>query len=177
MAWLVLVLRLPSEPARHRVAAWRELRRAGAVPLAAGTWALPDLPVVEPVVDRVGALVARAEGGELMRLRATAWGDEDETAMAAMYANARDDEWREFTADGARYLAEIAKEHRIEKYTLAELEEEEQSLDRLRRWYRDIRARDLLGSSGREEADALLKQCVAAFDEFAEAVYARIGQT
>ena len=177
MTWLVLVLRLPSEPARHRVAAWRELRKAGAVPLAAGTWALPDLPVVEPVVDRLAALVGRAEAGELVRLRATAWGEADEAALAAMFATARDEEWREFATDGGRYLAEIAKEHRTEKYTLAELEEEEQSLDRLRRWYRDIRARDLVGSSGRAEADALLKQCVAAFDEFAEAVYARMGQT
>ena len=75
----------------------------------------------------------------------------------------------------ASCAAEIAKEHRTEKYTLAELEEEEQSLDRLRRWYRDVRGRDLLGSGGREEVDGLLKQCVAAFDEFAEAVYARMG--
>lgn len=175
MRWLVLVLRLPSEPARHRVAAWRELRKAGAVPLAAGTWALPDLPVAEPVVDRVAALVARAEGGELVRLRANGWADADETAMAAMFTAARDDEWRELASECERYLAEIAKEHRTEKYTLAELEEEEQSLDRLRRWYRDVRARDLLGSGGREEVDGLLKQCVAAFDEFAEAVYARMG--
>lgn len=174
MSWLVLVLRLPSEPARHRVAAWRELRKAGAVPLAAGTWALPDLPVVAPVVDRVAALVARADDGELVRLRATGWGESDEAALAAMFKAARDDEWRELATDARRYLAEIAKEHRTEKYTLAELEEEEQSLDRLRRWYRDIRARDLLGSTGREEADALLKETVAAFDEFAEAVYARI---
>lgn len=176
MSWLVLVLRLPREPARHRVACWRELRKAGAVPLAAGTWALPDLPVVGDVVERVAALVARAEG-ELVRLRATGWADADEDAMAAMFSAARDEEWRELVADGAAYLAELAKEHRTEKYTLAELEEEEQSLDRLRRWYRDIRARDLLASTGHQEADARLKECVAAFDEFAEAVYARIGQT
>lgn len=175
MSWLVLVLRLPSEPARHRVAAWRELRKAGAVPLASGTWALPDLPVVAPVVDRVAALVARAESGELVRLRASGWGETDEAAMAAMFTAARDDEWRELASECGRYLDEIAKEHRTEKYTLAELEEEEQSLDRLRRWYRDVRARDLLGSAGRDEVDALLKECVAAFDEFAAAVYARMG--
>ncbi len=32
------------------------------------------------------------------------------------------------------------------KLTRAELDEEEQSLDRLRRWYRTIRARDLFGA-------------------------------
>jgi len=175
MAWVVLVLRLPTEPARHRVACWRELRRAGAVPLAAGTWALPDLPVVLDVVDRVAALVERADG-VMVRLRSAGWDDSDEEAMAATFAAARDDEWREFVADGAAYLEELAKEHRTQKYTLAELEEEEQSLDRLRRWYRGIRARDLLGSTSRIEADARLKECAAAFEEFAEAVYARIGE-
>src|SRR3954452_22881933 len=29
--WLVLVVRVPADPSRHRVAVWRELRRAGAV--------------------------------------------------------------------------------------------------------------------------------------------------
>jgi hypothetical protein len=177
LPWLVLVVRLPSEPARHRVAAWRELRKAGAVPLAAGTWALPDLPVLAPAVERVGGLVARCEGGEMLRLRATGLDEADESAMTTMFTKARDDEWHEFATDAQRYLAEIAKEHRTEKYTLAELEEEEQSLDRLRRWYRDIRARDLLGSTGRDEADTLLKECVGAFDAFAEAVYDRMGQT
>jgi hypothetical protein len=33
--WLVLAVRVPAEPSRHRVAVWRELRRTGAVPLGA----------------------------------------------------------------------------------------------------------------------------------------------
>ncbi len=31
--WALLLVRMPAEPARHRMALWRELRRAGAVPV------------------------------------------------------------------------------------------------------------------------------------------------
>ena len=48
-------------------------------------------------------------------------------------------------ADCDKYLAELDHEERIGKYTLAEFEEEDQSLDRLRRWYRELRSRNLLG--------------------------------
>ncbi|MFD0489375.1 Chromate resistance protein ChrB [Saccharopolyspora erythraea] len=37
----MLVIRLPAEPSRHRVAVWRELRKAGALLLGHGTWAIP----------------------------------------------------------------------------------------------------------------------------------------
>jgi hypothetical protein len=42
--------------------------------------------------------------------------------------------------------AEIAGEIAKEKFTLAELDEEEQNLDRLKRWYRELRHRDLFGA-------------------------------
>jgi hypothetical protein len=51
--WVVLLFRMRSEPARHRIALWRELRKAGAVSLGQSAWALPDLPAVRPVLARV----------------------------------------------------------------------------------------------------------------------------
>ncbi|NUR98088.1 MAG: hypothetical protein HOV67_22890, partial [Kribbellaceae bacterium] len=45
--WLVLVVRIPAEPSRHRVAVWRELRKAGALSLGQGVWAVPELPVFD----------------------------------------------------------------------------------------------------------------------------------
>src|SRR5699024_7567267 len=102
---------------------------------------------------------------------------EDTTRIERRYAQARQDEWAEFTADCDKYLAELAKEHATSKYTLAELEEEEQSLDRLRRWYRDLRRRDLLGTKGSRDADQRLKRCCEDFDGYAEAVYQRIADS
>jgi len=57
------------------------------------------------------------------------------------------------------------------KLTLAELDEEEQSLDRLRRWYRTIRARDLFGAPSAPAAERRLKECAEALENFADQVY------
>ena len=69
---------------------------------------------------------------------------------------------------------EIAKEIARKKFTLAELEEEEQSLDRLRRWFRAIRSRDVFGSAAAGQADQELAGCAAALDGFAALVYADV---
>ena len=56
--------------------------------------------------------------------------------MRELFTADRTAEWTEFLADCGKFDAEIDKELRIQKLTMAELEEEEQSLERLRRWYR-----------------------------------------
>jgi DNA-binding transcriptional regulator PaaX len=172
--WLLLVCRMPTEPARHRMALWRELRRAGAIPVAQGVWALPELPAAEAVLTNARRHV-RAAGAEMLALSADGHDPASGERLDALYAVARAQEWAEFTADCDKFLAEIDKEERIGKYTLAELEEEEQSLDRLRRWYRDLRVRDLLGTPPSADADQHLKRCSERLDQYAERVYARLA--
>ena len=67
------------------------------------------------------------------------------------------------------------RRRRLGKYTLAELEEEEQSLDRLRRWYRELRSRDLLGAAAMTTATTQLKVCQEQFEQYAEHVYAALN--
>jgi hypothetical protein len=52
------------------------------------------------------------------------------------------------------------------------LDEEEHSLDRLRRWSRDLKARDIFGVPEGMDADDKLKRCVEILDGYAEEVYA-----
>src|SRR6266498_2411728 len=91
MRWVVLVIRLPAGPSRHRVAIWRELRHLG-------------------------------------------------------------------------------------KLTLAEFEEEEHSLERLRRWWRDLKARDAFALPEASDAEQHLKRCEQLLDAFAEQVYRAVHQ-
>ena len=174
-SWLVLIARMPAEPARHRMGLWRELRRLGAVPLGQGSWALPDLPATTQAVAGLRQRAA-AGAGSLLVLTAHGHEDPDIAHLEQLYREAREQDWAEFVADCDKYLAELDKEHRQGKYTLAELDEEDHSLDRLRRWYRDLRARDLLGSTAAGDADQRLKQCADAFDDYADRVYATLGQ-
>ncbi|HZX01819.1 Chromate resistance protein ChrB [Kribbella sp.] len=173
--WLVLLVRIPAEPTRHRVAVWRELRKAGALSLGQGIWALPELPVFEAAVQRTTELVARAEG-ELTMLEAAGRDAADGARLRGLYDEARRADWTEFLADCGKFEDEIAKEIRIEKFTLAELEEEEQSLERLRRWHRDLTSRDVFGTPEAAEATARLKDCVACCEEYAELVFRALHQ-
>jgi hypothetical protein len=94
-----------------------------------------------------------------------------------LFDAAREADWTEFLADCGKFEVEIAKEIRIEKFTLAELEEEEQSLERLRRWHRDLTARDVFGSPLATEAAARLKQCVAVCEDYADRVFQHLHET
>ena len=70
-----------------------------------------------------------------------------------------------------KYEAELAEEVNKGKFTLAELDEEEESLERLRRWYRAIRGRDLFGAPSAPVAERRLKECTETLEMFAEQVY------
>ena len=156
------------------MAVWRELRRSGAIPLGQAVWAIPDLLAARPLVERLNGLVSAANG-TLLLLAAKGFGDADVARLERLYAAAREEEWAEFAADCGKYLAELDKEERLRKYTLAELEEEEQSLDRLRRWYRELRSRDVLAIAATTDPTTSLKQCEERFETFADHVYAALS--
>jgi len=174
MDWVVLAYRLPTEPSRHRVAVWRELRRVGAVSLQQATWAVPARREFIEAVDRAVDLIQRGDGDVIVFDAAP----RDETASArleAMYTDDRESEWTEFIAECGKFEREIAKEIRIKKFTTAELDEEEQNLERLRRWFRELRMRDVFGAPSRDEAERRLKDCTESLEDYAERVFEHGG--
>ncbi|WP_373297136.1 Chromate resistance protein ChrB [Streptomyces brasiliensis] len=174
--WLVLVIKVPAEPTRHRVAVWRELRKIGALSLGQGVWAAPDVPVFADGVARALALAEQA-GGQVVTLNASGRGPEDADRFQSLFTAERSADWTEFLADCGKFEQELAKEIRIAKFTLAELEEEEQSLDRLRRWHRDLTLRDVFGAPEAAEAASRLKECAAACEDYANRVFAALHGT
>ena len=169
VSWRVIIYRLPAEPSRHRVAIWREPRRLGAVPLQQGTWAVPQGEGFDAGSAQLTEAI-KAAGGQPVVL-AVAGQDAEDAQLEAQFTGQREAEWAEFVSDCGKYEAELAGELAKGKLTLAELDEEEQSLDRLRRWYRTIRARDLFGAPSAPLAERRLKECTEALEEFAGRVY------
>ena len=166
----MLVIRLPAQPSRHRVAVWRELSRVGALSLGQGVWAVPDVPVFAEGVRRSLELVERAEGNAIS-LEARGRDQQDAARLQALFTAARSEEWGEFLADCGKFEAEIAREIAKGKFTLAELEEEEQSLERLRRWHRDLTARDVFGAPESAPAGERLRACTTVCEQYAERVF------
>jgi hypothetical protein len=169
VSWRVITYRLPAEPSRHRVATWRELRRLGAVPLQQGTWAVPGGEPFDAGLAQVMEMITAAGGQPVILTIA------DEQASVSrleeLFTEQREAEWAEFIADCGKYEAELASEVEKGKLTLAELDEEEQSLERLRRWYRAIRTRDLFGARAAPAAERRLKDVTEALEQFADQVY------
>ncbi len=164
-------MRLPADPSRHRVAVWRELRRVGALSLGQGVWALPATPAFEQGLERAVALIERGDGDALL-LEARGRDRAQAQHLEALFTASREEEWAEFIGECRKYEAELERELAQEKFTLAELDEEEQSLERLRRWYRDLKLRDLFGAPSAEDAERHLKHCQTRLEDFAERVYA-----
>ena len=174
MRWLLLVVRLPTEPSRHRVAVWRELRRAGALSLGQGVWALPRVGVFTQALDRAVQLAQRGDG-EAIVLEVTGRAEGDAARLEGLFTDAREAEWAEFLADCAKYEAELDQEIAKGKFTLAELEEE-QSLERLRRWHRDQRTRDLFGAPSATLVDQRLKHCAERLEDYTDRVFHHLHQ-
>lgn len=170
-SWLLVIPKIPAEPSRHRVAVWRELRRVGAVPAASGAWTMPDLPAFTEALPTVRELAERG-GGTLAVLTAASHGDDDIAMLRDAFIAARVDEWEEFLADCGKYSAEIDREIAKEKFTFGELEEEEQSLERLRRWHRDLRRRNIGELDVAAAANQRLDEVTEKLAGYAERVFA-----
>lgn len=153
---------------------WRELRHAGAVALQQATWAVPAGEGFDEAVDRAVALVDRGEGTAFVFDVVPS--AETGPALVAVYSQAREEEWIEFLAECDKFAGEIAGEIAKEKFTLAELDEEEHNLERLRRWHRQIRARDLFGARSAQAAERRLKACVEALEDYAQRVFDARGR-
>jgi hypothetical protein len=170
MEWLILTYRLPGEPSRHRVAVWRELRRAGALALQQATWAVPARPPFLDAVGRATELVEQA-GGDALVIRGRPDGEETPSRLEELFTAAREEGWGEFLRECRKFDAEIDHEVATGKLTAAELDEEEQNLGRLRRWFRELRGRDVFIAPSAGEAEDALKACAERLEDFADRVY------
>jgi hypothetical protein len=136
---------------------------------------VPDAPVFADGIARTVELAERGDG-EVTVLTAVGRAEADVARLEALFTAERAEEWAEFVAECAKFDREIDKEIRIKKFTAAELDEEEQNLERLRRWHRDLRRRDVFVAPSQEEADWRLKECEQRLEGFAEQVFAYGGE-
>jgi len=167
-----LLYRLPSADSRARVAVWRELRRSGALHVQQSVVAVPDGEAFAGYIERLRELVAEV-GGQLTALRTEPLAPGDDARLVEAWNEARDAEYRELAGECAKFLAEIDHEFEIEKFTLAELDEEEAEMDKLRRWHERIERLDLHRAPGGAAAVVALREAEAALERYSTAVFER----
>jgi hypothetical protein len=168
--WLLLTYKVPPEPATKRVALWRRLKGMGAIYLQNGVCLLPKtddhvrrLKMLENDVSKMG--------GESVILETVALDRAQEDKVVARFKADRDDQYREFLGRCAGFEVEIAKEITINKFTYAELEEEDTDLKKLQGWLEKIKKLDFYGATLAEEAAERLRACEALLDSYAQRVF------
>jgi hypothetical protein len=90
--------------------------------------------------------------------------------LVAMYNAARDEEYTEIIDKCHDFLAEIENETRAEHFTYAELEENDEDLNKLNSWFRKVTERDTLSAARHDDAAAALNECTTALEGFAHHV-------
>jgi len=172
MGWVLLTYQLPTEPSRARVTVWREVRRSGALHLQQAVVAFPDTPEFRSEADRFARVVAEV-GGKTLAFGGEPLAASDGARLVGRWNKARNAEYRELIAKCEAFLAEIDHEFEVEKFTDAELEEEEAELDKLKRWHERVVRRDVHGAEvGSDAADAI-DRAEAALARFTTAVFER----
>ncbi|MDA3890005.1 MAG: hypothetical protein PF443_14675, partial [Allgaiera sp.] len=137
----MLTYRVPAEPSSRRVGLWRRLKGLGAIYLQSGVCLLPQ---TDDHLRRLKILENEIAGmeGDCVLMQAVGLDPAQEQKLIARFQADRDDQYREFLGKCDAFEAEIDKEIRIEKFTYAELEEEDAEFRKLERWLEKIRKLD-----------------------------------
>lgn len=168
--WLLITYKVPSEPAKKRVALWRRLKSMGAIYLQGGVCLLPK---TDDHVRRLKMLENEiAEmGGESVILETVALDRQQEKKVVARFKADRDEEYREFFGKCTDFESEIAKETAASHFTYAELEENDVDLKKLQNWLEKIRKLDFYEATLALEAKQRLQACEVLLDTYAQRVF------
>lgn len=172
--WILFVYRVPADPSRHRVSVWRAIRKLGAISLQHSVCALPDTKENRRHLLRLGGTI-EAIGGEAFLLRGEPIDRTTRDRLEKTYSEAIEKELEEFMTECRKFKDEIVREIEIQKLTQAELAEEEESYERLERWFAALSAKDIFGASAAPDAERALKESSAALDGFAQKVWEQEG--
>ncbi len=168
--WLLLTYRVPAEPSSRRVGLWRRLKGLGAIYLQSGVCLLPQ---TDDHLRRLKILENEIAGmeGDCVLMQAVGLDPAQEQKLIARFQADRDDQYREFLGKCDAFEAEIDKEIRIEKFTYAELEEEDAEFRKLERWLEKIRKLDFHVAPLAKAAQERLAACKVRLDDYAKKVF------
>jgi len=168
--WLVISYNLPAEPSRHRVAAWRALKRMGAINIQQSMWVMPRSAENSAAMQKLAQDISAA-GGESVLMESVFFRKADEDQIISLYNALRDEEYGEFVSECEKYLKEIEKEIAKEKFIYAEFEEEEAEMEKLSSWHARIAARDIHDAAGAKVAGEMMAKIEDALNGYQEMVY------
>lgn len=168
--WLLMTYKVPAEPTTRRIALWRKLKGMGAVYLQNGVCLLPK---TDDHVRRLKMLEQNVleMGGDCVILETTALDQAQQSKVVERFKADRNEQYAELIGRCADFEKEIAKEIAKQKFTYAELEEEDTDLKKLMGWFEKIQKLDFYGAPLAEVAQTRLHDCESVLEDYARQVY------
>ena len=167
--WIAINYTLPREPSRARVSIWRKLKKIGAVSIQQSLWILSSGDKNYKSLNELKLEVIQ-NGGEAFIMAISADIDGKKKIIEKLNA-ARDEEYGELLEQCEDFFKEINKEIARENFTFAEIEENEEELEKLKNWYKIILARDSCAAQLQEKSKLVLSKCAEVLEAFSEQVY------
>jgi hypothetical protein len=167
--WVVINYTLPREPSRVRVSLWRKLKKIGAINIQQSMWILPMTDENYHLLGDIKNEIIQSQG-EAFVMKAS-MEDDGQKTIEERFNSARNEEYGELLEQCENFFKEIDKEIARENFTFAEIEENEEELDKLKQWYMIIENRDTFGASLKEKSRTALFKCAEVFEKFCNMVY------
>ena len=172
--WLLFLAQLPATPSSLRVNVWRRLRDAGSTSLQNGVWILPRDAENTIFLERLLAYIKQNEAsGQILLVQGLNQMIQDD--LIARFEGERSQEYAEFLEQCEAFITEIDKETNRQKFTFAELEENEQNFRRLRKWIEKIQKRDFFKSKNSQAAVNAFQTCHQKLQDYTRQVYTQEG--
>jgi vacuolar-type H+-ATPase subunit I/STV1 len=170
MEWILFLSQLPTNPSSLRVTVWRKMRLNGALGLQNGVWMLPNTSEQIQFLQDLSKIIQN-QGASCQIFTVSPLDQRVEEDILERFQSDRSEEYDEFIERSEGFLAEIDKETKKQKFTFAELEENEQDLQRLTNWLEKIQKRDFIGGEKANLASNFIEQCRTVFEDFSTNVY------
>lgn len=172
--WLLFLAQLPSTPSSLRVNVWRRLRDAGSTSLQNGVWILPRNAENKIFMERLLVYIKQSgASGQVFVVQSVDQAIHDD--ILVRFKTDRDQEYDEFLEQCEAFIAELEKESQHQKFTFAELEENEQNIQRLRKWIARIQKRDFFKTEKSQEAVTAFQNCRQWLQHYTQQVYKQEG--
>jgi hypothetical protein len=175
MKWLFFSYRLPPKPSKLRVYVWRQLKKIGAVNYQS-VWVVPHMKNLLADLQSLASHIEANGGGSLL-IEGKPLSAAEQERIANAFLEASTQEYLEIAHKCDDFLKEIAAEIARKNFIFAEVEENEEDLEKLRKWLEKIEKRHLIKNPLRKMAAQKLKLCEKALEDFSYRVYKHVQST
>lgn len=172
MKWLFFSYSLPTTPSKARVFVWRQLKKIGAVNYQS-VWAVPYSSERVNEFNKLVEIIEAFKGKGVLILGKFLSKEQEERLVKA-FIDSRNEEYKEIIDKCEAYFKEIEFEIQRQNFIFAEVEENEEELEKLKQWFKKVDRRNVMKAPLRKVALEKIKLCEKMFNEFARMVYERI---